>query len=343
MTWSHRSVKGRRGNPGLKGRLLDNSIDAYVLSLETINRLSVKYRVEAFAYLVCNAWELLLKARILDQTRDPKSIYFPRTRRGERPRTLSLRDCLKHVYPSDKEPIRRNVERVADLRDEAVHLVINQIPKDVLALLQACVLNYHKELGRWFDVSLSDIVPVGMMTIVYDLSPDNFDLSMPALRKQMGKDAFLYLSQLQSEILVEREELGNTTEFSVVFDYRLAVTKKPKDADVILTQGEGGVPIGMVHVPRDPARTHPYRQKELVERVNELMKGSRRINAFDVQCISKVHGVPKRAEFYYQSSLRNSPPQYSEEFATWIVEMYWKDQGFFSHARGKVSEWRKGN
>lgn len=65
----------RRGNPGLKGRLLDKSIEAYILSLETINRLSVKYRIENFAYLICNAWELLLKAKILDDSKDRKSIF----------------------------------------------------------------------------------------------------------------------------------------------------------------------------------------------------------------------------------------------------------------------------
>ena len=59
-------MKGQRGNPGLKGRLVDKSVEAYILALETINRLSIKYRLEAFCYLLCNAWELLLKAKILE-------------------------------------------------------------------------------------------------------------------------------------------------------------------------------------------------------------------------------------------------------------------------------------
>jgi hypothetical protein len=59
-------MKGRKGRSGLKGQLVEKSVDAYVLALETINRLSIKYRVESFTYLICNAWELLLKARVLD-------------------------------------------------------------------------------------------------------------------------------------------------------------------------------------------------------------------------------------------------------------------------------------
>ncbi len=164
-------MKGMRGNPGLKGRLLENSIDAYVLALETINRLSIKYRVETFAYLICNAWELMLKAKIIQDTGDKKSIYYKK-KRGEPRRSLALGDCLKRVFQNQNDPTRRNVEFVADLRDEATHLVISQVPKDVLALFQACVLNYHRRLGEWWGISLSNRVPVGMMTIIYDLSPD---------------------------------------------------------------------------------------------------------------------------------------------------------------------------
>lgn len=119
-----RQMNRKRGNPGLKGRLLDKSIEAYILSLETINRLSVKYRIENFAYLICNAWELLLKAKILDDTNDRKAIYYPKEK-GKRPRTLSLRDCSQKIFPNEKDPARRNMERVCSLRDEATHLVFS--------------------------------------------------------------------------------------------------------------------------------------------------------------------------------------------------------------------------
>ncbi len=36
----------------LISRLLDKSLDAYVMALETINRLSAKYRIESFCILL---------------------------------------------------------------------------------------------------------------------------------------------------------------------------------------------------------------------------------------------------------------------------------------------------
>jgi hypothetical protein len=57
---------------GLQRKVLTKSQDAYVLALETINSRSSTYRVEAFTYLICNAWELLLKARLLRDSTQKK-------------------------------------------------------------------------------------------------------------------------------------------------------------------------------------------------------------------------------------------------------------------------------
>ena len=139
-------------------------MSGYILALETINRVSIKYRVEAFCYLICNAWELLLKAKILvDASNDRNAIYRGKKKRGERRESLSLRECLNRVIPNKSDPERRNIECIADLRDEAVHLVLSGVPTDVLCLFQACVINYHRRLNDWFGVSLSDRVHVGMM------------------------------------------------------------------------------------------------------------------------------------------------------------------------------------
>src|ERR1035437_1667405 len=81
---------------GLSRRLLNKSVEAYVLSLETINRLSITYRVENFAYLICNAWELLMKAKLAHES-GRESIYYLR-QWGDRPRTISLRDCLSRLF-----------------------------------------------------------------------------------------------------------------------------------------------------------------------------------------------------------------------------------------------------
>ena len=57
----------------LANQLVDKSIEAFVMGLEIYNKPTIKYRVEGFSFFICNAWELMLKAELLNQG---KSIYF---------------------------------------------------------------------------------------------------------------------------------------------------------------------------------------------------------------------------------------------------------------------------
>lgn len=83
----------------LKERLLDKSIEAYVLSLETINRLTIQYRLETFCYLLCNAWELLLKAKLIEDAGNDDAAYYPTDSDSEK-RSFSLVDCLNRLLPN---------------------------------------------------------------------------------------------------------------------------------------------------------------------------------------------------------------------------------------------------
>jgi len=323
------------GNPGLKGRLLEKSIEAYILSLETINSLSIKYRVEAFTYLLCNAWELMLKAKIITDTRQTKSIYYPPRPDGKKT-TLALRDCLKRLIPDDEDPVRVNLEALADLRDDACHLVISKVPREVMGLFQSSVLNFHMKLNEWFGISLSDRVSVGMMTIIYDFMPDLFDSDNARLRREMGKETVHYLQEYQAKLRKTYDDLGKPPAFSIDINYRLVMTKKVGEGDVSLTTGTTGTDgerTHIVEVPKDPSKTHPYRLKDLLVEVNKALDGATQINSRDVLCVVNVHGIKKRSEFYYQGALQGSQVQYSTAFAEWLKLQHDRNSSFFTNAR----------
>ena len=326
---------GKKGNPGLKGKLIEKSIEAYVASLEKINQLSIKYRVEIFAYLICNAWELLLKAKLIEDNRSNKVIYYPKRRRQPR-RSISISDAIKRTFINDNDPIRCNLERVIGLRDEAVHLVIDKVPKDILGLFQACVLNYHKCLNQWFKISLSDIVPVGMMTIVYDFNPEEFDLETAAFRKQINRDTFTYLSKLQKEIAEEARELSNPVEYSIDVSYTLALVKQPSSGDIVLSRGESGEPLGYVEIAKDSSKTHPFRRCEVMPQIKEKLDANTSFTQYDWDCIIKVYKIRQRREYYYQGTVPGSPVQYSQQLIDWIINEYEKDRDFFAKTRAKA-------
>ena len=306
-----------------------------MLALETINRITIQYRIEAFCYLICNAWELLLKAKILEDESDLECIYYQNNKNRQPRRSLSLRSCLNRVVPNRKDPVRRNIERIEELRDEAVHLVVSQIPRDIMGLFQAGVINYHNSLNGWFEVSLTDRVPAGMMSIVYDMRPEQSDLSDARLRQEMGRESAEFLGRYCSQIRQEFDQLQRPAEFSIGIDYHLALTKKMDEADIVLSSGRTGrSPTQIVEVPKDSSRSHPFRQKEVLKELATNIPEAA-TNSHDIQCVIRVYRVKSRSEYFYQGRVKGSPGQYSQLFVNWLIEQFRRGDQFFVQARAE--------
>ena len=50
--------------------LLNKSEEAYLIAIEIINKPTINYRTEGFCFFICNAWELLLKAYLINKSKD---------------------------------------------------------------------------------------------------------------------------------------------------------------------------------------------------------------------------------------------------------------------------------
>lgn len=110
--------------------------------------------------------------------------------------------------------------------------------------------------------------------------------------------------------------------------------------EVSLSGAENATAVRLVNDETAPAfkamRTdllYPYRQKELVVRVNELLSGPK-ITAHDAHCVRKAHCVDSQPTFFYKPQF--SSPQYSNAYAEWIVGQYNADPEFFEKARESV-------
>lgn len=47
-------------------KLLNKSKEAFMMAIEIYNKPTIHYRVEGFSFFICNAWELMLKAHIIN-------------------------------------------------------------------------------------------------------------------------------------------------------------------------------------------------------------------------------------------------------------------------------------
>lgn len=146
--------------PALNEHLLDTSIQAALSSIEIYNKPTFKYREQTFTILIANAWELLLKAKILkDNADDVESIYVRRTdgslktNRHGNPLTIELFGAIKECGLDTN--IVSNLEHLIEIRDTAVHYFHDStIVYLVYVLGVAALKNFQKIIGEWFDKSL---------------------------------------------------------------------------------------------------------------------------------------------------------------------------------------------
>lgn len=135
----------------IKKRLVDKSIEAFILGLEIYNKPTIKYRIEGFSFFIINAWELMLKAALIKRG---ESIYFP-----DKPdRTLSVEVVIRKIYTDKNTRIRLNLEKILELRNISTHYITEDYEIKYAPLFQACVLNFVNEIKRFHDIDITQFI-----------------------------------------------------------------------------------------------------------------------------------------------------------------------------------------
>jgi hypothetical protein len=80
----------------------------------------------------------------------------------------------------------------------------------------------------------------------------------------------------------------------------------------------------------NPDALYPYRQKELIARLRELLPAGTRVNAHTLLTINWAHKTRERPEWTYHPKFGSV--QYNEAFARWIVEQVEEDPEFLAKA-----------
>lgn len=137
-------------------RLLKTAEAAFISSIEIYNKPAFAYREETFAILALNAWELLLKAKLLELNKnDSRCLYvqlsppagktwqrarFKKNRTGNT-MTIGIEACIVAIerkgtpFPS---AVKANLDALIAIRDNAIHY-INASP-----ILGVCVVRVSR-------------------------------------------------------------------------------------------------------------------------------------------------------------------------------------------------------
>src|SRR6266536_3764567 len=158
--------------------LVDKAIDAAISAIEIYNKPIFRNREETFAILMLNAWELLLKARILKENKNRiRSIEVwerkigksgasakrltPKRNRAGNVMTIGVGAAVAIVREYPKDAIDNygleNISLLVEIRDNAIHFhnAGRGLRKRVQEVGSAALRNFSFATGAWFGRDLS--------------------------------------------------------------------------------------------------------------------------------------------------------------------------------------------
>lgn len=247
-------------------RLVEKSIESFLLGLEIYNKPTIKYRIEGFAFFICNAWELMLKAYICKKEGED-AIYHKDNKR----RTISLSESIRKVFTNNKDPLRKNLEKIVELRNTSTHFVTQEYEYVYIPLFQACLRNFEAKIFDFHDRSLNDILPLNFLTLHARIDPINEE----DIRGKYSEGVVNHLLKIKQEIDIATEEDSNA-KFTIPIEYNLLLTKKKQDADILIAIDKTAETTGMIIKDmREPSNIYPLSFKQLLEIIQrELEKAN---------------------------------------------------------------------
>ena len=144
-------------------------------------------------------------------------------------------------------------------------------------------------------------------------------------------------SSMQRRLKAHRKELLAGMRAVVDAPVGTTVVALAPGQEVVESTDPGAVPVRITDDPKAPAyrkvdydASHPYRQTELIAKVNERL-GSPVINSYDIQCVKNAYEIAGDETYCHQPKF--SSPQYSPAFVDLLVSSYGDDKRFFEKLR----------
>ena len=301
----------------LSSRMIDKSIEAFMVGLEIYNKPTITYRIEGFSFFIVNAWELMLKAELINRG---ESIYY----KNKQERTLSMNDTLKRIYSDENTRIRINLEKIIELRNISTHFITEDYEVKYAPLFQACVLNYVNEIRRFHGVDITEHIAQNFLTISARYEP----LSNEQIRIKYPPEIAEKLIRKSNEIDV----LSNTYDsdkFAIEIRQNLYITRKRSEADFLVALSPASDnKVARVKELKDPIDTHKYAFKYVIIAVKEQLKKKniklgyeKGFNSYVLNLVIDFYDVKHNTDYAYKHVIGNqSHYTYSEQFIAFIVE-----------------------
>jgi hypothetical protein len=291
-------------------RLVDKAKEAFVMAIEIYNKPSINYRLEGFSFFICNAWELMLKAHMINKFGE-ESIYY-----SDKPnRTITLENCVQKIFTNEKSPLRKNLEKVIELRNISTHFITEEYEAVYIPLLQACVFNFVDKMMEFHKVDMTRVIPENFITLSVRLK----SLDETEIRGKYEEQVAEKLISIQHTLEPMIEE--NNSTFAIRVEHYYYNTKDRNQAtEFYHIEKEAVEGVRIIKEIKNPNDTHKYSAKACIKELNrKIQKDNIRLlfnsvevvlNMYHFNLFTSYFGIKEneRLCFTYQISTQ---PQYS--------------------------------
>lgn len=243
-------------------RLISKAKEAFIMAIEIYNKPSIRYRLEGFSFFICNAWELMLKAHLINRNGE-SAIYY-----ADKPnRTISLENCIQRVFTNEKAPLRKNLEKVVELRNTSTHFITEEYEALYVPLLQACVFNFVTKMADFHQVDMTETIPENFITLSVRLK----SLDETEIRAKYPKQVAEKFINTQQTIEPMIEKSNNS--FAIKIEhYHYATKDRAEATEIYHIEKEAKEGVRVIKELKDPNDTHKYNMKALNAEINKRLK-----------------------------------------------------------------------
>ena len=300
-----------------KTRLIEKSIEAFILGMEIYNKPTIKYRIEGFSFFVVNAWELMLKATLLDRG---ENIYYP----NKPDRTIGVEDAIRKIYTDKNTRIRLNLEKIIELRNISTHYITEDYETKYAPLFQACVMNFVHEIQRFHDIDITEHIAQNFLALSARYEP----LTNEEIRLKYSPEIAEKFIKQANEIDVLSAEY-NSDKFAINVKQNLYITKKKSEADFIVSIGSNSdTKISIAKEMKDPSDTHKYSYNNVITVVKERLKKKNiklgytpGFTQYVLNLIIDFYNIKLEPKYAYEHVIGNQRSfTYSQQFIEFIIE-----------------------
>lgn len=239
-------------------RLVDKSVESFIMGLEIYNKPTIKYRIEGFSFFICNAWELMLKAKLLN---DGQSIYF----KDSPDRTLSLEKVINKVYSNKTQPLRINLEKIITLRNTSTHFITEDYETVYAPLFQANVLSFSEQLERFHGRDITKSIAQNFLTLSATMEP---------LTNEQIK--LKYTPEVAQRLIFQKNDIETTSDllpsekFSIPIQHNFYQVKSKDKADFTFKIDKNSEnSIQTITKYKNPSETHTFSYNNLIIEINQ--------------------------------------------------------------------------